>query len=125
MTDTEHDTRSMELFADLGLYLTRAYIDVASECYLPDDRDRTDPRVSLLLEKIPDGLAPAYIATAGFDPLRDEGEAYARLLCDAGASVELRRFPDLIHGFFNVLGPSRRSRAAVAEMAVKLGAALA
>ena len=75
--------------------------------------------------KIPDGLAPAYVATAGFDPLRDEGEAYARQLCEAGVTVELHRFPDQIHGFFNVLGPSRRSRAAVAEIAVRLGAALA
>ena len=116
---------AVELFADLGLYLTRDYIELGTACYLPNERDRTDPRASPLFEKIPDGLAPAYIATAGFDPLRDEGEAYARLLCDAGVSVEMHRFPDLIHGFFNVLGPSRRSRAAVAEMAVRLGAALA
>ena len=125
VTDTTRQTRSFELFADLGLYLTRSYIDIGNECYLPDERDRTDPRVSVLFEKIPDGLAPAYVATAGFDPLRDEGEAYARLLCDAGVPVEMRRFPDLIHSFFNILGPSKRSRAAVAEMAVRLGAALA
>ena len=124
LTDASHDTRSMELFADLGLYLSRAYIEIANDCYLADERDRSDPRVSLLLEKIPDGLAPAYVATAGFDPLRDEGEAYARLLCDAGVSVEMHRFPDLIHSFFNILGPSKRSRAAVAEMAVRLGAAI-
>ncbi len=125
LTDATHETRSMDLFADLGLYLTRGYIDVAESSYLPDLRDRTDPRVSVLFEKIPEGLAPAYLATAGFDPLRDEGEAYARLLSEAGVPVELRRFPDLIHSFFNVLGPSRRNRAAVAEMAVRLGAALA
>jgi acetyl esterase len=63
--------------------------------------------------------------TAGFDPLRDEGEEYARKLCDAGVRVEMHRFPDLIHGFFNVLGMGRHSRAAVAEIAVRLSAALA
>ena len=125
VTDATRQTRSMELFADRGLYLTRSYIEIGNECYLPNERDRTDPRVSVLFEKIPDGLAPAYIATAGFDPLRDEGEAYARLLCEAGVTVEMHRFPDLIHAFLNMLGPSRRSRAAVAEMAVRLGAALA
>ena len=94
-------------------------------CYLPNERDRTDPRVSRCSRRSPTGLAPAYVATAGFDPLRDEGEAYARLLCEAGVTVEMHRFPDLIHAFLNMLGPSRRSRAAVAEMAVRLGAALA
>ena len=58
--------------------------------------------------------------TAGFDPLRDEGEAYARKLADAGCGVELRRFPDQIHGFFNVVGAGRTSRAATAEIAARL-----
>ena len=124
-TDATRQTRSFELFGDRGLYLTREYMDLANASYLPHERDRTDPRASPLFEKIPDGLAPAYIATAGFDPLRDEGEAYARLLCEAGVPVEMHRFPDQIHGFFNVLGPGRHSRAAVAEIAVRLRAGLA
>jgi acetyl esterase len=124
-TDATRQTHSFELFGQRGLYLTSEYMDLANASYLPDERDRTDPRASPLFEKIPDGLAPAYIATAGFDPLRDEGEAYARLLCEAGVEVEMHRFPDQIHGFFNVLGPGRRSRAAVAEIAVRLRAGLA
>ncbi len=74
--------------------------------------------------ELPDGLAPAYVATAGFDPLRDEGEAYARKLVAAGVEVELKRFPDQIHSFFNVLVPGSSARAANAEIAAKLGAAL-
>lgn len=122
--DQTRQTRSMDLFADRELYLTRAYIDLA-ECYLPVAADRTDGRASPLFEKIPHDLAPAYVATAGFDPLRDEGEAYARLLCEQGVQVEMHRFPDQIHGFLNVLGIGRSSRAAVAEIAVRLRAGLA
>ena len=73
---------------------------------------------------LPAGLAPAFVVTAGFDPLRDEGEAYARRLADAGVAVEMHRFPDQIHGFFNIVGVGRSSRAANAMIAAKLGAAL-
>jgi len=125
VTDATHPTRSHELFADRELYLTRAYLEMANECYLPSVDDRTDGRASPLYEKIPHDLAPAYVVTAGFDPLRDEGEAYARLLREQGVSVEMRRFPDLIHGFVNMLGVGRRNQAATAEIAVRLRAALA
>jgi acetyl esterase len=55
--------------------------------------------------------------TAGFDPLRDEGEAWARTLADAGVDVTLRRYAGFVHGFFNVVGVGRTQRAAVAEIA--------
>jgi acetyl esterase len=80
--------------------------------------------VSPLLGKVPDGLASAYVATAGFDPLRDEGEAYARKLADAGVEVELRRFPDQIHGFLSVVGVGRTAPAASAEVAARLAVGL-
>ena len=100
-------------------------MDVGTENYLDDPAEVTDPRVSPLLADLPAGLAPAYVVTAGFDPLRDEGEAYARRLADAGVEVELRRFPDQIHGFVNIVGVGRTSRAAVAEVATRLRAGLA
>jgi acetyl esterase len=99
-------------------------MDLAKARYLPDPARWADPEASPLLADVPPGLAPAYVATAGFDPLRDEGEAYARKLADAGVEVELRRFPDQIHGFLNVVGAGRTARAATAEVAAKLAAGL-
>ena len=121
-TDAKRQTESLEMFAE-GFYLTKAFMDLANECYV-GDADLADPRVSPIHAQLPAGLAPAYVATAGFDPLRDEGEAYARRLADAGVRVELRRFADQIHGFFNVVGVGRSSRAAVGEIAGALQAAL-
>ncbi|MDO9454978.1 alpha/beta hydrolase [Nocardioides sp.] len=123
-TDSARATRSLELFSE-GFYLTKAFMDLANASYLPDPAERLDPRASPFHDDIPDGLAPAYVVTAGFDPLRDEGEAYSRALAAAGVRVELRRFPDQIHGFFNVVGVGRTSRAAVDEIAVALKAGLA
>lgn len=126
-TDCARQTRSFELFAE-GFYLTARFMELANESYLPPGLDLRDPRVSPLhadLAGLNDNLAPAYVVTAGFDPLRDEGEAYARKLVEAGVEVELKRFPDQIHGFFNIVGVGRRSRAAMAEVAVRLAAGLA
>ena len=78
--------------------------------YLPPGVDATDPRVSILLAPDLSGLPPAYVATAGFDPLRDEGEAYALRMREAGVKVALRRHPGLIHGFANLTAVSRSSR---------------
>jgi acetyl esterase len=71
------------------------------------------------------GLAPAYVTTAGFDPLRDEGEAYAERMRAAGTPVALRRHPGLIHGFANLTAISRSSREAMSEVAGALRMGLA
>jgi acetyl esterase len=76
----------------------------------------------LLRTEFPSGMAPAFVATAGFDPLRDEGEAYARLLAEHGVQVELKRFPAMIHGFFNIVGAGRENPANAAEIADRLKA---
>jgi acetyl esterase len=121
--DGLRDTDSARLFSE-GFYLTREFIDRADSSYTSDLSELADERLSLVRAELPDGLAPAYVATAGFDPLRDEGEAYAHKLADAGVAVELKRFTDQIHGFFNIVGVGRTSRAAVLEIAGRLRAAL-
>jgi acetyl esterase len=79
--------------------------------------DRTDPRLSPLLAKDLGGLPPAIVATAGFDPLRDEGNAYADAMAKAGTKVVRRQYDPLIHGFFNLTGLHDASRDAVVELA--------
>ena len=82
-------------------------MDTSRAYYLPPGTDAADPRVSILLAPDLSGLPPAYVATAGFDPLRDEGEAYAQRMREAGVRVALRRHPGLIHGFANQTAVSR------------------
>ncbi len=98
--DSTRDAASMDAFAE-GLFLTRADVHWFREAYLKHT-DRSDPRVSPLLAKDLSGLPPTVLVTAGFDPLRDEGEAYARALEAAGNRVTFKRFPRLIHGFINL-----------------------
>lgn len=117
-------TRSRQLFGN-GFFLTDGFIELAGSGYVPEGTDPRDPRLAPLHADIPEGVAPAYVCTAGFDPLRDEGEAYAEKLRAAGVKTELRRFPDQIHGFFNVVGAGRSAKAASAEVAAALRAGLA
>ena len=107
--------QAQELFGE-GFFLTQAEMDWFYGNYAAA-ADPTDPRLSPLGADDLSGLAPALVVTAGFDPLRDEGEAYAQALREAGNVVVLRRFTGLIHGFLNATGVSRVSRDAVVEVA--------
>jgi acetyl esterase len=115
VTDTE-DSASRRLFAK-GFLLTKADMDWFEGHYLPSAGAAEDPRVSVLRTDDLSGLPPAYVATAGFDPLRDEGEAYAERMRAAGVRVALRRHPGLVHSFANLTAVSRTSRAAMLEVA--------
>ncbi|MGB3545004.1 alpha/beta hydrolase fold domain-containing protein, partial [Rubrivirga sp.] len=75
-----------------------------------------DPLLSPIYGDL-EGLAPALVVTAGFDVLRDEGEAYAHALEDAGTTVALYRQPSLPHGFINLTDVSRSARRATISMA--------
>jgi acetyl esterase len=116
VTDTVGGQESRDTFAK-GFLLARADMDWFERHYLPEGVDRADPRVSMLRAPDLSGLPPAYVATAGFDPLRDEGEAYAARMQEAGVEVNLRRHPGLVHGFANMTAISRTANAAMLELA--------
>ncbi len=102
-----------------GFLLTKAFMDLCRDNYLAGDEDTADDRLSPLRHD-PAGVAPAYLVTAGFDPLRDEGEAYARALADAGVAVEHVSEDGLIHGFANMVGLGRSAPRAMRRAAAAL-----
>ena len=108
-----------------GFLLTEAEMDWFRDHYLPDPGAERDPRVSPLLAEDLSGLPPAYIATAGFDPLRDEGEEYARRLSEAGVPMALRRHEGLLHSYANMTAVGRGAREAMLEAAAALRMGLA
>jgi acetyl esterase len=124
VTDSVGDMPSRELFGE-GFLLTKDDMESFEKHYLPPGSDASDPRVSILQAPDLSGLSPAYVATAGFDPLRDEGEAYALRMREAGVQVALRRHPGLIHSFANETAISRTSRGAMLEAAGALRMGLA
>jgi acetyl esterase len=122
VAETAGTAVSRRTFAD-GFLLTRGDMEWFEERYLPPGVDRDDPRVALLDAPDLSGLPPAYVATAGFDPLRDEGEAFATRLREAGVRVALRRHPGLVHSFANLTAicPTARQAMHEAAGALRLG----
>jgi acetyl esterase len=123
-TDCTAQTRSLSLFAK-GFLLTKREIDWFEAQYLGGSGvEPTDPRVSPLLADSLAGLPPALIATAGFDPLRDEGDRYAAALRDAGTPVDSRSFGPLTHGFATLFPLGGGSAVATTELISALRAHL-
>ena len=86
--------------------------------YLGDvDARSADPRVSPLLASVPPDMPPALVVTAGYDMLKDEGQAYARHLQAAGVNAQHLHFPRLGHAFLNLASVHRESRGAVEQVA--------
>ena len=82
-----------------GYFITAEDLEWFSEQYFEDDADRQDPYAAPLLADDFEGLPPATVVTGGFDPLRDEGVAYAERLEEAGVDVTHRHYDDAIHAF--------------------------
>ncbi len=100
VTDTNVDTGSYQAFGT-GHFLERDGMIWFIDHYVGAG-DRADPRVAPLQAPSLAGLPPAYVVTAGFDVLRDEGRAYAEALREAGVAVEYVNYEGMIHGFFNL-----------------------
>jgi len=109
VVDQASDTDSLRRFAR-GYSLTAELLRWYQNQYLRDDGDRADWRASPLLARDHSRLPPAYIVTAGFDPLRDEGKAYADRLEQAGVSVVYECFEGMIHGFLPMGGALAAAR---------------
>lgn len=123
ITDHAFDTPSYRENAE-GFGLTREMMAWYWDRYLASPEDGRSPLASPLRAPDLSGLPPALVITAGFDVLRDEGEAYAARLREAGVPVALSRYGGMIHGFLQMADGFDRARAAVREAGDALRAAL-
>jgi acetyl esterase len=115
-TDQLADDESMRAADDPFLF-NRHSVAWYRQHYLANPGDAADPLASPLRAGSLAGLPPALVITAEYDPLRDQGEAYARRLAEDGVPVELRRYEGMAHGFFTMAGTVDSSRAALAQAA--------
>jgi len=96
-----------------GYLLTKKAMEYFRGHYLPKESDWLDWRASPFLANSLAGLPPAYVLTAGFDPLVDEGRAYAERLAKEGVATEYQEYPDMVHGFLLFGGALDTANAAV------------
>ena len=108
-----------------GYLLTQDMMKWFWDHYLNDAAEGSNPLASPLLAPDLAGLPPAVVYTAEFDPLRDEGEAYAKRLQDAGVRVTTKRFDGQIHAFFQMLGVFPAARQAIDDAGAELRSAFA
>jgi acetyl esterase len=120
-TDSSKQSASRVAFAE-GYFLTKDLMDWFWKAYVPSSTDLADLRLSPLLAKDFKGLPPAFVLTAGYDPLRDEGRAYADRLIDAGIKTTYVNYPGTIHGFFSLTRFLSQGLKANDEAAAVMGA---
>jgi acetyl esterase len=120
--DASLQTKSMADFAE-GYLLTRADMVWFWGHYLRADADRSNPYACPAAAKDLSGLPPAMVITAEFDPLGDEGEAYARRLQEAHVRVALKRYEGVTHGFMSMATIVDQGRKAIDDAASHLRAA--
>jgi len=119
VTEAAFETPSYRDNAE-GYFLTRDAMRWFWDHYVPNPDDRGHPYCAPLRAESLADLPPALIITAGFDPLRDEGEAYAAKLQAAGVATRLSRYEGMIHGFFGMGAMLNDGNRAVSEAAEAL-----
>jgi acetyl esterase len=122
-TDYGFDTPSYHENAE-GTTLTAALMRWFWAQYVPDRSTADEPECSPLRSPELAGLAPAFVMTAEYDPLRDDGEGYARRLAEADVPVKLRRYDGQIHGFIRMPALIDRANDAIDELAHAIRSAL-
>jgi len=122
VTDGSRDAQSKIDFAS-GYLLTKRDMDYFGDCYINEASDYLNPRISPLLASDLSGLPPAFLLTAGFDPLRDEGKAYAEKMKNAGVLVDYKNYEGTIHAFFGI-SKFKQSNVAMKDCADRLKANL-
>jgi acetyl esterase len=123
VTDAGRQGGSRELFAD-GFGLRTQDVEWFEGLYLPEGLDPIRPTALLDADDL-GVMPPAYVSTAGFDPLRDEGEELVAALRTAGVPTVARRFPGLVHGYAGFAGLVPAARDAVLDAASALRAGIA
>jgi len=121
-TDLGGETESHRLFAE-GYFLTRSTMNWFRDQYVPQPADRQNPLAAPLLAEDLRGLPPALVITGEYDPLRDEGEAYAERLRAAGVPVVRTRYEGMIHGFVSMAPIVDKGKAAIDQIAAALRSA--
>lgn len=118
--DLATDTASRRNWAD-GYFLDRLTIKWFFDNYLPEGADLRDPRLSPIYASDLRGVAPVWLLTAEYDPLHDEGLAYAAKLRESGVPVSVMDYPNLVHDFIylDVVLPQAREALRAAALAVK------
>src|ERR1700677_4980063 len=124
VTDAGLDTPSQQQFQDDGYILSRKDMVWFWGHYLASDKDKTNPYAAPAAASSLRGLPPALVVTAGFDPLRDEGETYAALLQEAGVKTECIRYEGVTHGFVLMAALLDEARKSIGDMGAALKAAL-
>lgn len=119
VTDCDFSTQSYQDFSE-GYFLSQAMMRWFWGHYLDSEADGANPLASPLRAEDVSGLPAATVITAGYDPLRDEGKAFADKLQAAGVDVSYRCYDDMIHGFVSLPVPLTASRDAIAFMAARV-----
>ena len=113
-------------FQEGGFFISANLFEYFRDAYISEDTQRMDPRVSPLFTDPASfkGLPPAHFVLCGWDPLKDEGFAYADKMASFGVKVSVREHPGMVHGFMNMTALSDTVRDAIRDAGIEAGKAL-